>query len=226
MEQVKKAIHIAKKGSVTRIDSCPYKLWKTLATRFKEAKREEREGFDIIETLTTVYIDISRHGVDKEAGFAQGWMCPIFKKKDPTKISNYQPITLLYTNYKLLTKVLVIQLMNPIHTLVHPDQARFIPKRSIFNHIHLTKSIIHYTEVMEENGALVTLDQEKVYDKIRHDYLWVSLETFGLPSPLHQNCQSTIPKFLHPSSNQRSLQQSIPSHVQSPPGRPPLMSPL
>lgn len=68
----KKSNPYCEKGSVTRIDSCPYKLWKTLATRFKEAKREEREGFDIIETLTTVYIDISRHGVDKEAGFAQG----------------------------------------------------------------------------------------------------------------------------------------------------------
>ena len=34
---------------------------------------------------------------------------------------------------------------------------------------------------MEENGTIVALDQEKAYDKIRHDYLWATLETFGLP---------------------------------------------
>lgn len=136
-EQVKEAIHIAKKGSATGIDGCPYELWKTLAARFEEVKSEGKEGFDIIETLTSIFIDISRHGVDEKAGFASGWMCPIFKKKDPTEISNYQPITLLNTDYKLLTKVLAIQLMTPIHSLIHPDQAGFIPKRSIFNHIRL-----------------------------------------------------------------------------------------
>ena len=198
-KQVKEAIHIAKKGSATRIDGCPYELWKTLAARFEEAKSEEKEGFDIIETLTSIFIDISRHGVDEKAGFTSRWMCPIFKKKDPTEISNYRPITLLNTDYKLLTKVLTIQLMTPIHSLIHPDQAGFIPKRSIFNHIRLAQAIINYTEVMEENGAIVALDQEKVYDKIRHNYLWAALETFGLPTHfiktvkvLYQNAHTQV----------------------------------
>jgi hypothetical protein len=93
-------------------------------------------------------------------------MCPIYKKKDPTKICNYGLITLLNTDYKLLTKVLALQLMEPIHLLVHPNQARFIPRRSIFNHIRLAKAIINYAEVMEENGSIVALDQEKAYNKI------------------------------------------------------------
>ena len=198
-EQVKKTIHFAKKGSATGTDGCPYELWKTLATQFEEAKRDEKEGFDIIGALTTVYTDISMHGVDEQAGFANGWMCPIYKKKDPTEICNYRPITLLNTDYKLLTKVLAIQLMDPIHTLVHPDQAGFIPRRSIFNHIRLAKAIINYTEVMEENGAIVALDQEKAYDKIRHDYLWATLESFGLPphftkmvKALYQNAHTQV----------------------------------
>jgi hypothetical protein len=198
-EQVKEAVHIAKKGSATGIDGCPYELWKTLAARFKQAKSEEKEGFDIIEALTIVFTDIREHGVDEQAGFANGWMCPIYKKKDPTEISNYRPITLLNTDYKLLTKVLAIQLMNPIHTLIHPDQAGFIPRRSIFNHIRLANAIIHYSEVMEENGAIVALDQEKAYDKIRHDYLWATLESFGLPNhfiktvkALYQNTYTQI----------------------------------
>jgi len=45
------------------------------------------------------------------------------------------------------------------------------------------KVILNYVEVTEENGAIVALDQEKAYDKIRHDYLWKTLEAFHLPQP-------------------------------------------
>jgi len=31
--------------------------------------------------------------------------------------------------------------------------------------------MIDYAEVSEQNGVIVALDQEKVYDKIGHDYL-------------------------------------------------------
>jgi hypothetical protein len=107
-------------------------------------------------------------------------MCPIYKKKDPTDISNYRPITLLNTDYKLLTKVLAIQLMEPIHNLVHLDQAGFIPGRTIADHIRLAKAIINFAELTEENGAIVALDQEKAYDKIMHDYLWETLNSFTI----------------------------------------------
>jgi len=93
-------------------------------------------------------------------------MCPIFKKKDPTDIRNYRPITLLNTDYKLLTKVLAIQLLDHVSQLIHPDQAGFIPNQLIFDHIHLAKVILNYAEVTEEDGAILALDQEKVYDKI------------------------------------------------------------
>ena len=189
-EQVRKAIHIAKKGTATGLDGCPYELWKTLASLFEKATNEGKEGFDIVETLTIVFSDIHKHGVEEQSDFASGWMCPIYKKKDPTEISNYCPITLLNTDYKLLTKVLALQLMNPIHLLVHPDQAGFIPRRSIFNHIRLAKTIIEYAEVMEENGAIIALDQEKAYDKIRHNYLWETLKTFGLPHPFIKTVKS------------------------------------
>jgi hypothetical protein len=62
-------------------------------------------------------------------------MCPLFKKKDPTDIRNYHLITVLNTTYKLLIKVLALQLMEHTDTLIHEDQAGFIPGRSIFNHI-------------------------------------------------------------------------------------------
>ena len=50
--------------------------------------------------------------------------------------------------------------------------------------------ILNYTEVTEENRTILALDQEKAYDKIRHDYLWKTLEAFHLPQPFIKTVQA------------------------------------
>ena len=85
-----------------------------------------RKSFNIVKVLTVLYRDIQQNGVDENSDFSMGWMCPIFKKKDPSDISNYRPITLLNTDYKTLTKVLALQLLEHIPNLIHPDQAGFM----------------------------------------------------------------------------------------------------
>ena len=126
---------LAKNGSATGIDGLPYELWKELDRTYVKAEEEGSNGFDIADTLAVVFQDIQDHGVDERSNFALGWMCPIYKKKDKKEISNYRPITLLNTDYKLLTKVLAIKLMNHIPAMIHPNQAGFIPNCSIFDHI-------------------------------------------------------------------------------------------
>jgi len=165
-------------------------LWKALEKWHNHLRTKSTPSFDVIKALTYLFWDIQEHGVDKRTTFTTGWMCPIFKKKDPTNICNYRPITLLNTVYKLLTKVLVIQLLDHISQIVHPDQAGFIPGQSIFDHICLAKVILNYAEVSEENGSIVALDQEKVYNKIRHNYLWKMLEAFRLPQPFIKTVQA------------------------------------
>ena len=114
-------------------------LWKALNKECQEAEKIGKQGFNIIATLTAVFKDIQEHGIEPGTDFTEGWMCPMYKKKERTKIENYRPITLLNTDYKILTKALSIQLTNPIKPMIHRDQAGFIPGRSIFNHIRLTK---------------------------------------------------------------------------------------
>jgi hypothetical protein len=183
LEHIREALSLTKNGSATRIDGLPYELWKELDNMNESAQKKESEGFDIADTLALIFQDIQENGVDERSDFSLGWMCPIYKKKDKKEISNYWPITLLNTDYRLLTKVLAIQLMKHVPTLVHPNQAGFIPNRSIFDHICLAKSIISYAEAMDTDGAIITLDQEKAYDKIHHEYLWETMKEFHLPQP-------------------------------------------
>ena len=150
--QIKLALILSKNGTATGLDGCPYEMWKEMDELHVEAVENRKEGFDILKTLTIVFADIKHYGVDGRTDFTEGWMCPIYKKKDTADISNYRPIMLLNTDYKLLTKALAIQLVQPIHQLIHPDQAGFIPKRSIFNHIRLVSTMINYAEVMERTA--------------------------------------------------------------------------
>jgi exonuclease III len=180
-DYVEKALKLAKNNSATGLDGCPYELWKTLNKLHKEAQKVNRASFDVVGLLTQVFQDIHQHGVAQDTSFTEGWMCPLFKKKDRTRIENYRPITLLNSDYKLLTKALSLQLLKPIDGMIHRDQAGFIPGRSIFDHIQLTRVMITYAETMEVSGAIVALDQEKAYDKITHKYLWKTLEAFNFP---------------------------------------------
>ena len=140
--------------------------------------------------MHNILTDIQRNGVDQHMNFTLGTMCPIYKKKERNQIKNYRPITLLNTDYKLLTKSLSSQLAKHIHTLIHPDQYGFIPNRSIYDPIRLNQSICAYVNFMEENKVIIALDQEKAYDKVDHHYLLETLRKFNPPPLLMNTIQS------------------------------------
>ena len=81
-----------------------------------------------------------------------------------------------------MTKALALQLATHACSLLHQDQSGFVPSRSIFDPIRLAETMCVYADYMEENGAIIALDQEKAYDKIDHKYLIDALKAFKLPN--------------------------------------------
>ena len=142
---------------------------------------EENSNFNVIRLMTAAFNDIEKHGTIENSTFADGWMCPIYKKKEQDEIENYRPITLLNTDYKIMTKVLAMHLAEVAPTLLHKSQAGFVPGRQISEQTQLFKMVLNYAEATEENGMIVALDHAKAYDKIEHDYLWETLKAFKIP---------------------------------------------
>ena len=176
-----RALNGSKIGTAAGPDGIPYELWKHLHSKYKTDLEHKKPTFDILNCMLKVLQDVQQYGVDQRTQFSLGWLCPIYKKKEKDQIKNYRPITLLNTDYKLLTKALSTQLATHIHTLIHPDQHGFIQGRSIYDPIRLNQTACTYADYMEENGAIVALDQEKAYDKIDHHYLIETLKCFNLP---------------------------------------------
>ena len=179
LEEVSLTLKDLPNGKATGLDGLPYEFWKWLGPT--PINRADGDPSNFNECLHEVFLDIQHHGVAPDTNFTEGWICPLYKKKDRRDIANYRPITLLNSDYKLLTKILTLRLASSAPHIIHENQAGFIPGRVITDQIRLTQMILHYAEATEENGVIVALDQEKAYDKIAHDYLWLTLEKYGLP---------------------------------------------
>ena len=180
--EIEEAIVASANDKVAGLDGIPMELWKLLHQQYKSAKPDKRHKYcNIAQTLAAAFNDIVTHGMKVGTEFNEGWMCPIYKKKEADNIANYRPITVLNTDYKVFTKAIAMRLTAVAPSIIHPDQAGFIRGRSIFYQINQAVTTINYAKLKGINRAIVALDQEKAYDKITHPYLWKILEKFAFP---------------------------------------------
>ena len=182
-DKVSLVLKMLPNDKATGIDSLPYEFWKWLSDvgKYCTPEYQTENPFNMIACLTTVFNDIESHGAEPRTGFSDGWLCPLYKKKDCCKIESYHPITLLNRDYKIFTKILSLCLAKTAPDVIYPNQAGFIQGCSIMDQIKLTQMILNYAEAEKLDGAIIALDQEKAYDKIAHDYLWKVLDHFNFP---------------------------------------------
>ena len=198
-EEVRYAIRKTNTDKAPGLDGIPIELWKSLDDQFMSDKSNPKRKCNIIWCLTKVFQDVKANGIDQDAKLNEGCISPIYKKKDPDNIANYRPITLLNTDYKIYTKAISLRLADAAPDIIHPDQAGFLKKRSIFDQVKTSKLVVDYMNATSKKGAIIALDQEKAYDKILHPYLWLVLEKLDFPENfirtirnLYDNAETTV----------------------------------
>ena len=106
------------------------------------------------------------------------------KGKDPKKVENLRPISLLNVLYKIVTKTIANRLAKVIPDLIHRDQTGFIKGRFIGENIRLILDIITETEHYDIPGLLLFCDWRMAYDSVNWDYLKLVMDAYGFEGPL------------------------------------------
>ena len=109
----------------------------------------------------------------------EGLLRLLYKKDDRRLVKNWRPISLLNTDYKLASKVITERLKRVMQSIVHKDQTCGVVDRSIFSNLQLIRDMLDMIDKTNETGILVTLDQEKAFDRVDHDFLMRVLLKFG-----------------------------------------------
>ena len=83
---------------------------------------------------------------------------------DRRYIQNWQPISLLNVDVKLISKALAERLKNVLPEIISPNQNAYVKNRCICVGGRLISDLLEMSEVLTKEGFLVTIDIEKAFD--------------------------------------------------------------
>ncbi|CAM2095643.1 unnamed protein product [Caretta caretta] len=101
------------------------------------------------------------------------------KKGDLRDLQNWCPVSFLSTDYKIVAKAISLRLGSVMVDVIHPDQTYTVPGRSIFDNLFLVRDLLELGHRDGLSFALLSLDQEKAFDRVDHAYLLGTLQAFG-----------------------------------------------
>ena len=99
--------------------------------------------------------------------------------KDKRYLTNWRPLTLLNTLYKLISGCIAERIKPALKKIIHPDQKGFVPERYIGEAIRTTYDIMQFVKANNKAGLLLLIDFEKAYDSISFKYITKVLNFFN-----------------------------------------------
>ena len=103
----------------------------------------------------------------------------VFKKGDRKSLKNLRLISLLNIDYKICSKALSLRMSSVLEKIVTPDQTCSVPGRSIVSNRVILRDMLDYIECTNEPGILISLDQEKAFDRVDRSFLMNLLQHLG-----------------------------------------------
>jgi exonuclease III len=167
ISDLKSAIERTKLNKSPGADGIPYEFYGTFFDSLKEGMVEMMNAVLVCgETTETQSLALIK-------------LIP--KVKKPKGITDYRPISLLCTDYKLLASILAHRLSKTLPLTISPQQRGSVPGRKIEQNLTLVRDAAHFLQERDAEGAIVAVDFSKAYDLVDRTIIWQIMEKFGYP---------------------------------------------
>ena len=165
--EIQQALQTMENGKSPGIDGIPVEFYKEF---FELLKKDPQDIFNnvLFEQKTT------------PKTWNQAIISLIPKQTEKLNSLKYwRPISLLCTDYKILTKILANRLKQILPKIISQEQNCSIPQRTIFNNLFLIRDLIKYQKEKKNKFYLLQIDQEKAFNKIDRPFLFQTMKKLG-----------------------------------------------
>lgn len=134
-------------------------------------------GRDVSSEIRSFFIESSLN-----PRYNETHVCLIPKGVGSKKVSDYRPIALCSTHYKIIAKIMTGRLQPLLSSIISPSQSAFVPKRAISDNVLITHEMLHFlqkTKATKRCAMAVKTDMTKAYDRIEWGFLKEVLRCLG-----------------------------------------------
>jgi hypothetical protein len=175
--ELAEAVRQAANGRSHGLDGLPYELYKVVLPQV---------GPPLLDALNGML-----EAGELEPSLRRGVVRLIPKKAGTPSVDQLRPITLLCTDYKLLTKMLAGRMLTVLPTVLRSSQLCSVRGRSIFEGPAAILSAAEYLHQHQLPGFLLSLDFFHAYDRVCLQWVDKVLEAMGF-GPLLRRTVTTL----------------------------------
>lgn len=132
--------------------------------------------------ISSVILDVICKAYERKAlppSFSRTYTVLIPKSDDAEKlrhVTGYRPITLCNVDYKIFAKILARRLQGVAREIIGDHQTCGIQGRTIATNVHVARSVLEACDDGMGQVAMLQLDLDKAFDRVKHDVLFDVLE--------------------------------------------------
>ena len=104
------------------------------------------------------------------------------KVRDPLKLEQYRPISLVGAMYKIISKVLSCRIKKVLPSVIDESQSAFLKDIGILDSVLIANEVVEDFRRNGRKGLCLKVDYEKAYDSVRWEFLYHIMQRMGFHS--------------------------------------------